>query len=133
VLVMREDDCVMSQRPAHDTEASTSHDAPPNPDVTVAHPEQGLRRVDGPPAHFNKAQAEQALWHEFRDHDISINNALTEALWIHGGPLIRLFEVSVFCRIRGLLLIFFCVGCFLILLPSVSLTAIRRNWRVGLG
>jgi hypothetical protein len=57
VLVMREDGCVMSQRPAHDTEASTSHTAPPAPDVTVMHLEQGLRRADVPPAHFNEAQA----------------------------------------------------------------------------
>jgi hypothetical protein len=39
VLVMREDDCVISQRPAHDTKASMSHTAPPAPDVTVTHPE----------------------------------------------------------------------------------------------
>jgi hypothetical protein len=30
-----------------------------------------------------------------RDHGISINNALTKALLIHGGPSILLFEVSV--------------------------------------
>jgi hypothetical protein len=55
---MREEDCVMSQRPAHDAEALTSHAAPPAPDVAVAHPEQGLRRADAPPAHFNEAQDE---------------------------------------------------------------------------
>jgi hypothetical protein len=53
----------MSQRPAHDAEASTS-------------------------------RAEQALWQEFRDHSTSINNALTEALWLHGGLSFRHFEVS---------------------------------------
>jgi hypothetical protein len=37
VLVMQEDGCVMSQRPAHDTEASTSHAAPPASDVAVSH------------------------------------------------------------------------------------------------
>jgi hypothetical protein len=72
------------------------------------------------------------LWQEFRDHGVSIHNALTEVLRIHGGPSIRLFEVSVFRRTRGLLLIFFVLGRFLILLSSVSLTAIRRSWRVGL-
>jgi hypothetical protein len=76
----------------HDVEASTSHAAPPAPDVTVAHPEQVLRRADAPPAHFNEPQAEQALWKEFRDHGVSINNTLTEALQIHGGPSIRVFE-----------------------------------------
>jgi hypothetical protein len=83
---MREDGCVMSQRLAHDAEASTSHAALPAPDVVVTHPEQGLCRADAPPAHFNEAQAEQALWQEFWDHGSSINNALTEALRIHGVP-----------------------------------------------
>jgi hypothetical protein len=91
VLVMREDGCVMSQRPAHDAEASTSHVAPPAPDVAVAHWEQGLRRADAPSAHFNEDEAEQALWQEFRDHDVSINNTLIEALRIHGVPSIWLF------------------------------------------
>jgi hypothetical protein len=59
---MREDGCVMSQRPTHDAEASMSHAALLAPDVAAAHPEQGLRRADAPPAHFNEAQAEQALW-----------------------------------------------------------------------
>jgi hypothetical protein len=49
-----------------------------------------------PTAHFNEAQAEHALWQEFQDHNVSINNTLNEALRIHGGPSIRLFEVSVF-------------------------------------
>jgi hypothetical protein len=125
--VKREDACVMSQHPAHGAEASTSHVAPPAPDVTVAHLEQGLRCADAPPAHFNGAQAEQALWHEFRDHDVSINNVLTEALRIHRGPSIRLFEVSVFCRTQGLFLIFFTFECFLILFSPVSSTVVRRS------
>jgi hypothetical protein len=37
VLVMREDGCVMSQRPTHGAEASTSHATPLAPDITVAH------------------------------------------------------------------------------------------------
>jgi hypothetical protein len=62
VLVMREDGCVMSQHLTHDAEASTSHAALPAPDVGVAHLERELRRAGTPPAHFDKAQAEQALW-----------------------------------------------------------------------
>jgi hypothetical protein len=54
-----------------------------------------------PHALLDEAQAEQALWQEFCDHDASINNALTEAMWIHGGSLFHLFEVSVFCLIRA--------------------------------
>jgi hypothetical protein len=48
------------------------------------HPEQGLRHDDMSLAHFNEVQAEQALWQEFHDHGVSINNALTEALRITG-------------------------------------------------
>jgi hypothetical protein len=59
---MREDDCVMSQRPAHNAEASSSRDVLPAPDVAVAHPERGLGRAGAPLAHFEEAQAEQALW-----------------------------------------------------------------------
>jgi hypothetical protein len=84
----------MSQRPAHDAEASTSHAAPPTSDIAVLHPEQGLCRLGAAPAHFNEAHVEKALWQEFHNHDISINNALTEALRIHGGPSIRLFGVG---------------------------------------
>jgi hypothetical protein len=42
VLVMREDGCVMSQRPAHNVEASTSHTASPASDVACP-----LRRGPG--------------------------------------------------------------------------------------
>jgi hypothetical protein len=95
VLVMREDECLMSQCPAHDTEASTSHTAPPASEAAVLHPEQGLHRPSALPALFDKAQAEQALWQEFCDHGTSINNALTKALQIHVGPSFRLYEVGV--------------------------------------
>jgi hypothetical protein len=49
------------------------------------------------------------------------------------GSFNHLFEVSVFCRTRGMLLVFFVFGCFLILLSSLSLTVVRRSWRVELG
>jgi hypothetical protein len=39
VLVMRSDGCVMSRRPAHDAEASTSCTASPTSDVAVSQPE----------------------------------------------------------------------------------------------
>jgi hypothetical protein len=96
VLVMREDGCVMSQHPAHDAEASTLRAAAPASDVAIAHPEQELRCADAPPAHFDKAQAKQPLWQEFRDYNSSIHNALTEVLRIHRGPSIRTCQVSVF-------------------------------------
>jgi hypothetical protein len=55
VLVMREDDYVLSQRSTHGGEASTSHATPSAPGIVVAHSEQGLCRADAPPAHFNEA------------------------------------------------------------------------------
>jgi hypothetical protein len=48
-----------------------------------------------PPAHFSEAQAEQALWQEFRNHVAFLNNTLNEALRIHGGPTWRIFQVRV--------------------------------------
>jgi hypothetical protein len=93
VLMMREDACVMSGRPTHDAEASSSRAALPASDGIAAHLEQ--ERVDTPPAHFSDAQAEQALWQEFRDHSSSVNRALDEVLRIHGGPAWRI------CQVRG--------------------------------
>jgi hypothetical protein len=60
VLVM--DDCVMSRRPTHGAKASSSRAGLPAPDVAVARPEQEQGHTSAPPAHFDEAQAEQALW-----------------------------------------------------------------------
>jgi hypothetical protein len=86
VLVMREDGCVMPRHPTHGAEASSSCDGLPAPDVTVARLEQEREHASVPPAHFNETHAEQTLWQEFLDHNTSLNNALNEALRIHGGP-----------------------------------------------
>jgi hypothetical protein len=91
VLMMREDSYVMSGRPTHCAEASSSSAALPASDGTAAHLEQERERVNAPSAHFSEAQAEQALWQEFRDHSDSLNRALNEALRIHGGPAWRVF------------------------------------------
>jgi hypothetical protein len=80
VLVRREDDCVMSGRPTHSAEASSSRAALLASDGTAARPEQERERVNAPPAHFSEAQAVQVLWQEFRDHGASLNRALNEAL-----------------------------------------------------
>jgi hypothetical protein len=95
VLVMREDDRVMSGHPTHSAEAPSSHAALTS-GGTAARPEQEEGRVNAPPAHFSEAQAEQALWEEFRDHSASLNRALNEALRIHGGPAWRVFQVCDF-------------------------------------
>jgi hypothetical protein len=62
VLLMREDGCMMSRHPTRGAEASSSRTGPPATDVTVARPEQEREHASTPPAHFNEAQAEQALW-----------------------------------------------------------------------
>jgi hypothetical protein len=56
--------------------------------------EQEWEHVDAPPVHFVKAQAEQGIWEELRDHGASLNRALNEALRIHSGPAWRVFQVS---------------------------------------
>jgi hypothetical protein len=93
VLAMREDGCVMSGCPAHIAEASSSHATLPTSDGAAARLEQEEERVDASPAHFSKAQAEQALWEELRGHGASLNRALNEALQIHSGPVWRVFQL----------------------------------------
>jgi hypothetical protein len=88
---MREDDCVMSGCPTHSVKASSSRAALPTSDGTAARPKQEWERVNAPPAHFSEAQAEQALWQEFREHGSSLNRALNEALRIHRGPAWHIF------------------------------------------
>jgi hypothetical protein len=96
VLVMRDDGCVMSGRPADDAEASSSRAVLPASDGTAVRPKQERERVDAPLAHFADVQAEQVLCQEFRDHGASLNRALNEALWIHGGPAWRILRVCDF-------------------------------------
>jgi hypothetical protein len=64
-LVVRDDGCVMSGRPADGAEASSSRAVLPASDDVAARPEQEWERAITPPAHFADAQAEQALWQEF--------------------------------------------------------------------
>jgi hypothetical protein len=82
---------MMPRRPTHGVEASTSHAGLPAPDFTISRPEQERGHTSVLPAHFYKAQAEQALWQEFQDHGASLNNTLNEALRIHGGSLWWIF------------------------------------------
>jgi hypothetical protein len=93
---MREDGRVMSGHPTHGAEASSSRATLPASGGTTARLEQEEERVNASPAHFSEAQAEQALWEEFRGHDASLNRALNEALRIHEGPAWRVFHVCDF-------------------------------------
>jgi hypothetical protein len=93
---MRDDDCVMSGNLAHDTEASSSRAGLPASDGITERPEQERERVNALPAHFTDAQAEQALWQEFRDPCALLNLALNEALRIYGGPAWHIFRVCDF-------------------------------------
>jgi hypothetical protein len=118
---------------AHGAEASASRTILPAPDVTVMRPKRGLGRGGASPAHFDKAQAEQALWQEFRDHCASMNNVLNEALRVHGGPLWRIFQVHVFRQIRGLLPYSLCVCVFSDFTFSRVLFVGDRSWRAEVG
>jgi hypothetical protein len=87
----------MQGRPAHGAEASSPRTVPPAPDAVVARPEQERGHTGASLVHFDEAQADQALWQEFRDHATSLNNTLNEALRIHGGPAWRVFQVRILC------------------------------------
>jgi hypothetical protein len=93
VLVTREDGCVTSGRPAHGAEALSSRATLPVSGGAAARPEQEEECVITPLADFADAQAEQALWQEFRDQGASLNRTLNEALQIHGGPVWCIFQV----------------------------------------
>jgi hypothetical protein len=111
----------MPRRLAHGTEASSSCAILPATGAVVARSGQKWGRVGAPPAHFDVAQAEQALWQEFRDRDASLNNALNEALRVHGEGLSwRIFQVRIFRQIRALLPCPFCIRTFLTLRPPAS-------------
>jgi hypothetical protein len=56
----------------------------------------GEERVGEPPV-FADTQEEQQLWAELRDHGTSLNQALNEALRIHGGPAWRVSQVKRCC------------------------------------
>jgi hypothetical protein len=86
VLVVREDGRVVTRRRTHGAEASSSRAGLPTLNTAVVGLEQEREPAGAPPAYFNEAQADQALWQEFRDHGASLNNALNEALRIYAGP-----------------------------------------------
>jgi hypothetical protein len=133
VLVVRVDGCVMPRRPSHGAEASSSRAALPTPDAIVSRPEQERGHAGAPPAHFDEAQAEQALCQEFRDHNTSLNNVLNEALQIHAGPTWQVFQVRVSCRIRSSFPCRFCTRVFPDFAFFHTLSADDRSWRTELG
>jgi hypothetical protein len=98
----------------------------------MARPEQEREPASAPPAHFNEAQAEQALWKEFHDHNASLNNALNEALRIHTGPAWKIFKVRVLIVEFEVFPCHFCVHAFPNFASSRTLSAVDRSWRDGL-
>jgi hypothetical protein len=60
--VVREGGRVVPPQLTHGGEASSSHAGLPAPNTVVAGLEQELEPADAPPASFNEAQDEQALW-----------------------------------------------------------------------
>jgi hypothetical protein len=59
---MPEDSCVMLRWPTHGAETSSSRAGLPALDAIVARLEQEREPASVPPAYYNEAQAEQALW-----------------------------------------------------------------------
>jgi hypothetical protein len=86
-LVRRWDGHMVVGGRGHSAEASSSR---------AGRSASGEGRVDEPPA-FADAQEEQQLWGELRDHGAALNRALDEALWIHGSPAWRVFQVRRCC------------------------------------
>jgi hypothetical protein len=93
VLVRRRDGHMVARGRGHCVEASSSRAGRSAP---------GEGRVDEPPA-FADAQEEQQLWGELCDHDAALNQALNEALRIHGGPAWRVFQVRHGCPFSSIL------------------------------
>jgi hypothetical protein len=104
---------------------------PPRPRCHCGAPGGG-GLASAPPAHFNEAQAEQALWKESRDHGASLNNALNEALRIHTGPAWQIFKVHVLIMEFEVFPCRFCVRAFPDFTSSRTLSVVDRSWRAGL-
>jgi hypothetical protein len=132
VLVMREDGCLMPRQLTHGTEASSSRAGLLASNTTVARLEQEREPASVPPAYFNEAQAEQALWREFQDHGASLNNTLNEALPIHAGPVWQIFKVLALIVEFQIFPCCFCARAF----PNSTFSPISftvdRSLRVGL-
>jgi hypothetical protein len=60
--VVREDGRVVPPQPTHGAETSSSRAGLPTPNTIVGGLEQEQEPTGAPPAYFNEAQAEQALW-----------------------------------------------------------------------
>jgi hypothetical protein len=80
-LVRRHEGHMVAGDRGHGAEASSSR---------AGHPAQVEGAIDDPPA-FADAQGEQELWGELWSHGATLNRALNEALWVHGGPAWRVF------------------------------------------
>jgi hypothetical protein len=94
--------------------------------------EQGREDADALPAHFIKAQVEQGLWQELRDHGASLNRALNEALRIHSGPAWRVFQVGWVSWGFEIPSLAFSVFVFLLTLALLASLVGGRSWSAGL-
>jgi hypothetical protein len=57
--------------------------------------EQELHCPEVPQSLLDEARGERAPWQEFHAHSVSLNAALTEALQVHGGRSLQIFEVRI--------------------------------------
>jgi hypothetical protein len=86
-LVRRRDGHMVAGGRGHGAEASSSR---------AGHSAQ-VEGIAGDPPAFADAQGEQELWGELRNHGAALDQALHEALRIHGGPAWRVFQVGCRC------------------------------------
>jgi hypothetical protein len=122
----------MLGRPADGTEASSSRVVLLASDGASARPEQERERAITPPTYFVDAQAEQALWQEFRDHGASLNRVLNEALRIHSGPAWRVFQVrDLFVESCDSSPFVPSASALSLIGAPWSLSVGGRNWRIG--
>jgi hypothetical protein len=100
VLVMREEDCALSQCPAHGAEASSSRSVLPAPVVTDTHLERGPGHAGAPPATLMKPRPNKRCGRSFETTALDQQHAERGAAgsW---GPSWRIFHVRVFARFEA--------------------------------
>jgi hypothetical protein len=112
-LVRRREGHMVAGGRGRGAEASSSH-------AGRSAPVDGLV---GDPSAFADAQGEQELWGELRNHGAALDRALNEALWIHGGPAWRVFQVGR-RRVFSLFFSFFAPGPCSMTLTGLGLLVI---------
>jgi hypothetical protein len=129
VLVMRDDDCVMSGCPADGAEASSSRAAPPVLDGTAARPEQERERIDATPAHFSEAHRACIVGGTSRPQHLA-QPGTTDP---QRSCMARLPGTRLFIESCGSSPLVPSASALSLICAPWSLSAGGRNWRIGPG